>query len=320
MLNGRVARDVSRSRHRYRPDVLCDGSRILLIDLERSDLHIDEVVWILRMTHQLHEGRQADAGAHHIRGEGVTKTVRVGDFDAGGPAMMAKQRAQSRGSHAGAASRALERNEQSVCRVGGPFQPQIVIEQLSCFRSQRQEAGLITLAAHADLRFRQQQIVRFRSRTSWDRSPATASIRRWPDPVRCESWTRTAPPHPPTAARNGSFGVLTRNRSGQAVACRCPSAHAASRSFEIPEQSDEEHRGTDAQGAIDNGNALVDGGAGQRRLLTGLESHIVEQCRFGEGIFGDRVGVMNTLPPTEKVQQLVRITLQGTFGQAAKVS
>ena len=58
--------------------------------------------------------------------------------------------------------------------------------------------------------------------------------------------------------------------------------------------------------------------AGQLGLLTGLESHIVQQCRFGEGIFGDRVGVMNTLPPTEKVQQLVRITLQGMIRQAAK--
>jgi hypothetical protein len=34
-----------------------------------------------------------------------------------------------------------------------------MIEQLSCFRSQGKKAGLITLAAHADLRFRQQQIV-----------------------------------------------------------------------------------------------------------------------------------------------------------------
>jgi hypothetical protein len=34
-----------------------------------------------------------------------------------------------------------------------------MIEQLSCFRSQGKKAGLITLAAHANLRFRQQQIV-----------------------------------------------------------------------------------------------------------------------------------------------------------------
>jgi hypothetical protein len=34
-----------------------------------------------------------------------------------------------------------------------------MIEQLSCFRSQGKEARLITLPAHADLRFRQQQIV-----------------------------------------------------------------------------------------------------------------------------------------------------------------
>ena len=56
------------------------------------------------------------------------------------------------------------------------------------------------------------------------------------------------------------------------------------------------------------------------RLLAGLESHIVEQGRFGESIFGDRIGVVNTLPPAEKVQQVVRITAQGGVGQAANES
>jgi len=74
----------------------------------------------------------------------------------------------------------------------------------------------------------------------------------------------------------------------------------------------------DAQGAIHNGHALVDGTAGELAWLTGLESHIVQQCRFGECTFVDRVGVMNTLPPTEKVQQLVRITFQGIICQAAQ--
>jgi hypothetical protein len=93
---------------------------------------------------------------------------------------------------------------------------------------------------------------------------------------------------------------------------------AASTSAETPERSDRERRESDAQGAIDNGNALVDGGAGQLAFLTGLESHIVEQCCFGEGTFGNRVGVVNTLPPPEKVQQFVRISAQGSVGQAAK--
>ena len=91
--------------------MLCDGSRILLIDLERSDLHIDECGLDIGMTHQLHEGRQANAGAHHIRRESVPKTVGVSNFDAARLAMMAKKRAQTRGRHASAASRTLERNE-----------------------------------------------------------------------------------------------------------------------------------------------------------------------------------------------------------------
>ena len=48
------------------------------------------------------------------------------------------------------------------------------------------------------------------------------------------------------------------------------------------------------------------------------KSHIVEQCRFGESIFGDLIGVVNTLPPAEKVQQLVRVGSQSSVGQTAK--
>jgi hypothetical protein len=39
---------------------------------------------------------------------------------------------------------------------------------------------------------------------------------------------------------------------------------------------------------------------------------------FREGVLGDRVSVVNTLPPPEKVQQLVRIGSKGGVGQAAK--
>ena len=66
MVHRNVAREFHDRVHRYRPDVLSDRSRILLIDLERSDLHIDERGLDLRMSHQLHEGGQANAGAHHI--------------------------------------------------------------------------------------------------------------------------------------------------------------------------------------------------------------------------------------------------------------
>ena len=82
---------VSRRDHRDGSDELSDRSRILLVDLQRRDLHIDERGLDLRMSHQRHEGRKANAGADHVRGECVPKTVRVSNFDAGGAAMMAKQ-------------------------------------------------------------------------------------------------------------------------------------------------------------------------------------------------------------------------------------
>src|SRR5437773_3636699 len=106
--------------------------------------------------------------------------------------------------------------------------------------------------------------------------------------------------------------------SRQAAACRCPWAHAASTSAEPGSNLPWGIREDDAQSAIDDGDALVNGATSQLTFLTGLESHIVQQCRFGECIFVDRVGVMNTHPPTKKVQQLVRITLQDIIRQAAR--
>ena len=59
--------------------------------------------------------------------------------------------------------------------------------------------------------------------------------------------------------------------------------------------------------------------AGQLAFLAGLESHIVQQRRFSEGIFGDHVGVMNTLPPhRRKCNNSVGICSQGGVGEAAE--
>ena len=74
----------------------------------------------------------------------------------------------------------------------------------------------------------------------------------------------------------------------------------------------------DTQGTVYDANALIDGGTGQLAFLAGLESHVVQQCRFGEEIFDDRVGMVNPLPPPKKVQQFVRIRSQGGVGQAAE--
>src|ERR1035441_8865869 len=72
----------SRWGHRDRPDVLGHGARILLVDLERGNLHVDERGLNVGVPHQPHQSRQADAGAHHIGGKGVPETVRVGKFHA----------------------------------------------------------------------------------------------------------------------------------------------------------------------------------------------------------------------------------------------
>ena len=161
----------------------------------------------------------------------MAKPVGVGHLHAGSAAMVSKQGAQSRRSHTGAASGAFEGNKQSVGRSLRPFQPQIVVKEFGCFRGQRQEAGLVAFAAHADLRFRQQQ-----DRPDSDpgllasEAPAAASIPRWPGPVSSESWTRIAPLRPRTKARWFVWQSSRAIGSRRAAVCRCPWALAASRS------------------------------------------------------------------------------------------
>src|SRR5215469_6962273 len=65
-----------------------------------------------------------------------------------------------------------------------------------------------------------------------------------------------------------------------------------------------------AQSAIRDGNAVVDKGSRRPRLLAGLEAHVIQECRLGEISFHDVAGVMNALPPSNEVQQVVSVGSQ----------
>jgi hypothetical protein len=73
------------------------------------------------------------------------------------------------------------------------------------------------------------------------------------------------------------------------------------------------------KGAVDDGGAVVDRGGGWPWLLAGLEAHILQQSRFAEVVFGNVAGVMDTVPPTKKMQQLMCIDAQGRISQAANI-
>ena len=58
-----------------------------------------------------------------------------------------------------------------------------------------------------------------------------------------------------------------------------------------------------AQSAVDHIDAQIDGRAGGWRLLTGLESDVIEQGGLGERVQCDGAGVMEAFPPAEEVKQ-----------------
>jgi hypothetical protein len=74
----------------------------------------------------------------------------------------------------------------------------------------------------------------------------------------------------------------------------------------------------DAQGAVYNGKAMIDGRAGDLGLFGGLESHIVQQGCICARAGNNRIGLMDTFPPAEKVQKLICITGQSDIRHASK--
>ena len=81
------ARD-SRRYFRRSSDHLRNSPCILLIDVERRYVDVDQSGLYVGMAHQFHQCGQADAGTHHVRGEGVSEPVRISESDAGGLAML----------------------------------------------------------------------------------------------------------------------------------------------------------------------------------------------------------------------------------------
>ena len=63
--------DVSWLSKRNAPKVLSDGAGLLLADLLCGDLHVDHSGLDFGVTHQVHQGRQADAATEHVRCEGM---------------------------------------------------------------------------------------------------------------------------------------------------------------------------------------------------------------------------------------------------------
>ena len=98
-------------RRRKRPDVLGNRAGVLLPDVLRSEVKVDQCGLNLCMPHELHQRREANARAHHVQGKGVAKPVRVRLRDACGLPVMTEQGTQTGGCHPVAAGRPFETNE-----------------------------------------------------------------------------------------------------------------------------------------------------------------------------------------------------------------
>ena len=73
---------------------LLDGAAIFAPNVLGGELDIEHGGADLGMSHELLEGGQGDARAHHVRAEGVPEAVRIGLRDAAAGAMVTEQRAE----------------------------------------------------------------------------------------------------------------------------------------------------------------------------------------------------------------------------------
>ena len=73
--------------------LLGNRAGILAPDVLRGELHVAQSGANLRVTHQVHQGGQGNAGANHIGSKGVAEAVRVSLGDVAGEAVLTKERA-----------------------------------------------------------------------------------------------------------------------------------------------------------------------------------------------------------------------------------
>src|SRR5580704_18369619 len=69
-------------------------------------------------------------------------------------------------------------------------------------------------------------------------------------------------------------------------------------------------------GTLGGSYPTIDAGGGGRRTLVDLEANVVEEGGLGQGLLGDRRGLMIGRPPAEEMQQIVGITPQRGIGHA----
>ena len=102
---------VSWFQRRNWPDVPGNRASVLLPDVLRSDVKVDQCGLDLCMPHELHQRREANARAHHVEGECVPKPMRVRLRHTRGSPVMTEQGTQTGRCHPVAAGRPFETNE-----------------------------------------------------------------------------------------------------------------------------------------------------------------------------------------------------------------
>src|SRR6266404_2572584 len=76
-----------RKGHRH-AGALSDGACIFAPDVLGCKFDIEHGGLDLRMSHEVLEGRQGDARPHHVRTEGMSKSVRIGGRNGAAQSMM----------------------------------------------------------------------------------------------------------------------------------------------------------------------------------------------------------------------------------------
>jgi hypothetical protein len=129
-----------------------EGSQELVADVFGREVDVSESHVDVRVSHEAHQSRHGYPRANHVCGEGVPKSMGVSANHAWSFAMMAKDGAQTRGTHRTSAQRAFEDHEEDIVGwVVGSFVAQVAREAWADLRSQGEDPIFVSLAADSNL-------------------------------------------------------------------------------------------------------------------------------------------------------------------------
>ncbi len=247
----------------------------------------------------------------------MAKAMGIGLRNPGGQAMVTEESAQSGGGQGQSAMAAFQTDEQRGGVGGRPFQIQVFFQHAADFLWQRQDALLVSFAAHTDLQVGQLQVGELEGQ---DFTGAQAIQQHQADQGEIAEGTKAAPELGDLFGGEGhdhAAGLFESQSAGHGAAWPAVAERRSLRigALEVGLAGRKFAAIVEAIDAVHDGQPSIHGCRGGRRLLIELIADIVEQGSFVDFRQSQWEQPLGT--PAREVQQVIRVGAQGTERELA---